>query len=237
MAYFSASISNEPMIGAVKVMAVKDASAPTDATSVRVYRRDMSTMTTVLVHTIPIGSVNNLTFSFLDKNVLSGRQYRYTLTPYAGATEKPSVVLNVDCKFDGVFISDSTGEFMAALNTSYKVKKNTPVGYVRTLASKYPHVVRNSLANYASGSVDGIFMPFTADCQPDIANSAQYKRNVFDMLSNGEMKSLRTHDGYGWLVSIDSDSSRGSDQFAHADVISFSWTEVGDFPTTGLVML
>lgn len=237
MAYFTASISNEPMMGAVKVVATRDPASPTDATSVRVYRRDMSTTSTILIHTIPIASASNLTFSFLDKNVLSGRRYRYTLTPYAGSTAKPAVVLNVDCRFDGIFISDSTGEFMAALNSSYRVKQNTPVGYVQTLSSKYPHVIRNSLANYASGSVEGIFMPFTADCQPDIGSAGKYKRDAFNMLSNGQMKVLRTHDGYGWLMSVDSDASRGSDQFAHADTIAFNWTEVGEFPTTGVVML
>lgn len=178
-----------------------------------------------------------LNFSFLDKNVLSGGNYRYTLIPMIGLDEQTPVNVTVACAFNGIIVSDSTGDFIASLNMDYKFKRNTPVSYVQPLSSKYPHTVRNSLANYSTGSVDGIFTEYGVDCTPNISTMKSYKDSAMEMLSNGLVKTLRTFDGHGWLISVDSDISRNTDKFINSDTIAFNWTEVGVFPTTGVIML
>ena len=237
MAYLSATGTNQPLLCAIKIESVKDDEAPVDATSVSVQRRDMAGSTWILITTITVESVDDLTFSFLDKNVLSGHTYRYSLTPYVGGSAQTIVLADVTCVFDGIAVTDTTGDYVATLNINYKAKKNIPVGYVQPLSSKYPHAVRNGSANYFSGSAEGIFTPYTVACVPDVTNMNSYKDGAIEMLSNGLVKTLRTYDGHGWLVNIDGEPSRNTDEFINGDTISFNWTEVGAFPTTGVVMM
>ena len=237
MAYLSATGTNQPLLGAIKIESVKDDEAPVDATSVRVQRRDMAGSTWILITTIEIEDESELTFSFLDKNVLSGHTYRYSLTPYVAGSAQAIVLVDVVCIFDGIAVTDTSGDYVATLNVNYRAKKNMPVGYVQPLSSKYPHAVRNGSANYFSGSAEGIFTPYTIACLPDITNMNSYKDAAIEMLSNGLVKTLRTYDGHGWLVNIDGEPSRNTDEFINGDTISFNWTEVGAFPTTGVVMM
>ena len=237
MAYLSATGTNQPLLGAIKIESVKDDEAPVDATSVRVQRRDMAGSTWILITTIEIEDESELTFSFLDKNVLSGHTYRYSLIPYVDDSAQAIVNVDVVCVFSGIAVTDTSGDYVATLNVNYRAKKNMPVGYVQPLSSKYPHAVRNGSANYFSGSAEGIFTPYTIACVPDITNMNSYKDAAIEMLSNGLVKTLRTYDGHGWLVNIDGEPSRNTDEFINGDTISFNWTEVGAFPTTGVVML
>lgn len=237
MAYLTMVATNQPLLGAIKIQSTKHAEAPSDATSVEVKRRDTSGATTILITTIEIETVNDLTFSFLDKNVLSGHTYRYTLTPFVGEVEQTPVNADIECSFDSIIVCDTSGDYIASLNVNYKAKKNIPVGYVQPISSKYPHAIRNSSANYFSGSAEGIFVPFTLACVPDMTTIEAYKDAALEMLCNGLAKTLRTYDGHGWLVNIDGEPARNIDEFANGDTISFNWTEVGVFPTTGVVML
>ena len=237
MAYLTATGTNESLLGAIKIVSVKHAEAPLDATDVKVSRRDMSGATWTVLTTFEIASVDGLTFSFLDRNVLTGHTYRYAIVPLVGEGEMPPVNVDVTCSFDGIFVSDTSGDYMASLDVNYKSKKNIPIGYVQPISSVYPHAVRNSSANYFSGTVEGIFTPYTVTSLPDIANMNAYKDATLEMLCNGLVKTLRTYDGHGWLVSIDGEPARNTDQFINGDTIAFNWTEVGVFPTTGVVML
>lgn len=237
MAYLTATGTNQPQLGAIQVNSVKAVGGQVDATSVKVKRRDMAGATTILIATITVASVDALTFGFLDRNVITGHTYRYSIVPVVGETEQAPVNLDVTCSYSAIFISDTTGYYVASLNVSYKSKKNIPVGYVQPLSSKYPHVIRNGSANYFTGTVEGIFTPYTVACIPDLANMNAYKDTVLEMLCNGNVKTLRTYDGHGWLISVDGEPSRNTDEFINSDTISFNWTEVGVFPTTGVVML
>lgn len=286
MAYLIAVGSNQPLLGAIKIESAKMDGGQTDATSVKVRRRDMAGNTWTTITTFAISSADGFDFTFLDRNVLSGHTYRYEIIPMVATEEQSAVVINVRCLYDAIFVSDSSGDFIAPFNISYKANKNIPTSYVHPLASKYPHAVRNSLANYFSGSVEGMFIPFDiksystpilnnsdllfigddadgfdivdgdliytgvntysiSDSQlffeqngmPNIEEANVYKDATIEMLSNGLVKTLRTYDGHGWLVNIDGEPSRNTDGFYNADTISFNWTEIGVFPTTGVVML
>jgi hypothetical protein len=237
MAYLTATGTNQRLLGAIQIDSVKAVGAPIDAASVEVSRRDMAGSTVILIATIDINVVDDLTFSFLDKNVLSGHTYRYSLVPLVGEVEQTTVNVTVLCSFDAIFVSDTSGDYMASLNVKYQAKKNIQTGYVQPLSSKYPHAVRNSSANYFSGSAEGVFVPYSVACVPVLSTMEAYKDAALEMLANGLTKTLRTYDGHGWLVSIDGDLSRNTDQFIGGDSISFNWTEVGIFPTTGVVIL
>lgn len=237
MAYLSVTGTNQPLLGAIQIDSVKDGAAPIDATSVKVNRRDMSGATTILITTITVTGVNDLTFSFLDRNVITGHTYRYSVIPVVGAVEQAAVNKDVACLYNAIFVADTSGIYVASLNVNYKAKKNIPVGYVQPISSKYPHAIRNSSANYFTGSAEGIFTPFTVTCLPDTTTTNAYKDAALEMLCNGIVKTLRTYDGHGWLVTIDGEPSRNTDEFIGGDTITFNWTEVGVFPTTGVVML
>jgi hypothetical protein len=225
------------MLGYIKVTSVKHAEAPADATSVKIYRKRTVDASPLLLYTFDVDSVDDLSFSFADKNVLSGQTYQYSIVPVVGLAEQLPVTISVVCSFDSIIISDTSGDYIATLNISYKSRKNTPVAYVHPLSSQYPHAVRNGNANYFTGTVEGVFIPYTVSCSPNTAGAKTYRDAALEMLTNGITKTLRTYDGYGWLISVDGDQAINADTFIGSETISFSWTEIGAFPTTGVVIL
>ena len=109
MAYLTATGTNESLLGAIKIVSVKHAEAPLDATDVKVSRRDMSGATWTVLTTFEIASVDGLTFSFLDRNVLTGHTYRYAIVPIVGEVEQTAVNVDVLCSFNAIFVCDTTG--------------------------------------------------------------------------------------------------------------------------------
>jgi hypothetical protein len=234
MAYQTVILTNEPLLGGVKISSTKAVGAPIDATSVIIKRKETTAMVYDNIATIAVASVDDLTFQVIDRNVLTGRMYDYLLTPVVGDVEQLGAGASVAVSYSALFITDSTGTYMAPLDITCTAQKNTQVSYVQPLKSKYPHAVRNGDANYSTGNAEGMFLTFTGDCTPDLTNSHTYKESVLEMLVNGLPKVLRVPDGRGWYISVDGDPKRNTDEFLGADTISFSWTEIGALPKIGV---
>lgn len=176
-------------------------------------------------------------FHMLDKHVLSGNTYEYLLVPVIDDIQMVGVSAEIDYDMPFLHVEDSSGEMFAYMNISVTEQRNTSVGYVKPLWGKYPHVVRNSDTNYASGSTEALFIPFDSACMPDVSKATRSRNTALDMLTNGLQKVMRTPDGRGWTISVDSEPRVNKDEFFGADTVSFDWTEIGEFPSTGVIML
>lgn len=221
----------------IEIVATKTPDAPTDALSFIVKRRKLPDVLYTTIATIPTMLPSDMTFTLLDTNVLSGNTYQYLLVPVVSGVEMLGVSASIEYYQPFLHLSDLSGELFAYLNISVTEQRNTSVGYVKPLRGKYPHAVRNSDTNYASGSAEALFLPFTSACVPDVSKATLSRNNALDMLTNGLQKVMRTPDGRGWTISVDGEPRVNKDEFFGADTISFDWTEIAAFPETGVITL
>lgn len=189
-------------------------------------------------YTIEDNSIfSEVNFHVLDNHVLSGNTYEYLLIPVIDDVQMLGVSAEIDYDMPFLHVADTSGELFAYMNISVTEQRNTAVGYVKPLWGKYPHAVRNSDTNYASGSAEALFIPFDSSCVPDISKATRSRNSALDMLTNGLQKVMRTPDGRGWTISVDGEPRVNKDEFFGADTVSFDWTEIGEFPATGVIAL
>lgn len=237
MDYQSIELINSQTRAGIEIVATKLPDAPTDSLSFLVKRRKLPDVLYTNIAIVPTILPAGMTFSLLDTNVLSGNTYQYLLVPVVGGVEMLGVSASIEYYQPFLHISDISGELFAYMNISVTEQRNTSVGYVKPLAGKYPHAVRNSETNYASGSAEALFLPFTSACVPDVSKATPSRNNALDMLTNGLQKVMRTPDGRGWTISVDGEPRVNKDEFFGADTISFEWTEIAAFPETGVITL
>ena len=237
MAYQTLQLINSPTLAGVEIVATKLPNAPTDASSFIVKRKKLPGGLFVPITMVPIVLPSQMSFRLLDKNVLSGNTYQYLLTPVVNGFESVGISSTVVCDLPLLHIYDNSGALFAYMNISVSEQRNTSVNYVKPLYGKYPHVVRNSDTNYASGTAEALYLPFNASCTPDVAQSTATNFKVLEFLTNGLPKVMRTPDGRGWAISVNGEPRVNKDEFFGADTVSFDWTEIAAIPETGVVVL
>ena len=112
--------------------------------------------------------------------------------------------------------------------------RNTPSSVVELLHSRYPIFIRNTVANYDTGSCKGSFVPldetsceFAYDSEQDYTR-IKYQREFMDYICDSIPKILKLPDGRLWLVQITPNPSDAANQQYNDREISWSWVEVGD---------
>lgn len=201
-----------------------------------------------------VATENELNFVLDDVMVKSGATYEYHVDLCVGDSVVDKTSLSVLCDFQGVsvtflegvqYIDDVTGEpveRMALVNMhsafgtrenkmKIDVKRNTDVQYVKTLNKRFPMRVSNSMQDYHTGSVTALFGVSACNDWNRWEANAKNERYM-EFLCNGETKYLRTGDGKAYEVSIDGAVDLGWSDYDQLAMLSFSWTQVGNFDIT-----
>ena len=114
--------------------------------------------------------------------------------------------------------------------------RNIPSSNVELLNSKYPVFVRNTIANYDTGTCKASFMPFVTDendCELAYGSEydykrIQYQRKFMDFICDGVPKILKMPDGRMWIVQITPNPTDTANVKYNNREISWSWVEIGD---------
>lgn len=228
MAYQTITATNMEVQCGIQIQCIATGTAVGNVSSVVLKKRYTGTSTWKNICTVEIESVDDFSFSYFDPDTRSGFSYDYIAVPVINNIEQVGVMTSCTCKFNGIYIADSTSVWVALFNCEYNKIKNTQVSYILTLASRFPKRVSNASTNYYSGSVTGLFLPVDYSCEPLIEQANEYKNAVLDFLCNGRQKLLKTYDGNAWIVSIDSNPKENFSRFAGASTITFYWTEIGE---------
>lgn len=218
------------------------------------------------VQLFDVDDPSNFSFTFVDYYVIPMKTYRYIFVPFKTDTQQsqspglsfPSNDYITPLQ-EGVMITDGETYYYSDLDVEIKASRQYAVSYVQPYYARTPHAIHNGNLDYYKGSCSALWLP-----KDDSGNyikegcsewkrirtegnwewiktregSNEYKQGFMNWLTDGNPKVLKTRQGQAWLVSIDEEISNYDDDFIDDGHISFNWTEIGDMPTTGgIVML
>ena len=165
----------------------------------------------------------------------SGAVYEYAVVPVLYGTEGLYSSCTVDSKFDQLFIIEDEMVYGTEFTDNFcDTTRNIPSSTVELLNSKYPVFIKNTIANYDTGTCKGEFVPLDEDeCTADFSPEGDYKRiraqkETMDMISDGIPKILKLSDGRIWLIQTTPNPADTADQTYNNRYITFSWVEIGD---------
>lgn len=207
---------------------------PTGLTEIRIKKKKETEMVWKTIYTHPVTSVKDLTVSFEDQNTVAGVHYTYAAIPVISGREGVGVTGRIVADFQGWMIADSTDEYVVGLNVTFSKQKKTSLAYVQTLGSKYPYAVSNGNLNYYVGNFSGLFLPRNEHGEFVKDGAYLFKTQVMEFLGNGKTKILKSADGEALKIHVDDTIDLEQNEYKDAANIKFNFTEIGDFPSTGL---
>lgn len=144
----------------------------------------------------------------------------------------------VKSEFNKIFLIEDSTVYGTEITDGFcDTTRNIPSANLELLNSKYPIFVRNSIANYDTGSCKGSFMKTESDegecVELDYSNEHSYKRvmyqkEVMDFICDGVPKILKNIDGRKWLIQVMPNPTDTADEVYNNRNISFEWVEIGN---------
>lgn len=201
-------------------------------TSIKIKRRVKGTFDWIVLTQIPISSIEDLTFTFIDRLNANETEYEYAFVPMLNDIEGNYITNSILSKFNGVFIGDSDSIYKLYYDVSYGTnKRNQSIGTFEPLGQQFPVIVANGLLSYESGTISATVLNegYDKDGVLDRKATVQAKDVLKDFLTNRKAKILKDWNGNIWLcivtgspqVTYRSGSGMGIPQ------VTFDWTEIG----------
>ena len=183
-----------------------------------------------------INTVDDFSINFPDYFISSGQQCEYAIVPVTYGTEGNYSISQITPIFSKMFLIEGNTVWSTDITDGFcDTTRNIPSANVELLNSKYPIFVRNTIANYDTGSCIGSFVPFidaescllSYDKQYDYQR-IKYQREFMDFICDGIPKILKLPDGRSWIIQVTPNPTDTADAIYNNRKISFSWVEVGD---------
>lgn len=200
--------------------------------AIKIKRRVQGTFNWLTLKTIPVNTVEDLTFVFNDLLNQNNVMYEYALVPIIEDVEGEYIINTVLSQFNGVFIGDAETIYKFLYEVEYgNNQRNQQIGVFQVLGKQYPVFVANGELSYESGSVTATIL--NEDFQKNGINRTaitQLKDAIKDFLTNRKAKILKDFNSNIWLCIVNSNIgvTYKSSYGMGIPVINFEWTEVGD---------
>lgn len=200
--------------------------------AIKIKRRVQGTFNWLTLKTIPVNTVEDLTFVFNDLLNQNNVMYEYALVPIIEDVEGEYIINTVLSQFNGVFIGDAETIYKFLYEVEYgNNQRNQQIGVFQVLGKQYPVFVANGELSYESGSVTATIL--NEDFQQNGINRTaitQLKDSIKDFLTNRKAKILKDFNSNEWLCIVNSNIgvTYKSGYGMGIPVINFEWTEVGD---------
>lgn len=182
-----------------------------------------------------IASISDFAIYYNDYTNAAGAAYEYAIVPVLYGTEGIYSACMAESNFGNLFIIENNLVYSTDITDGFcDTTRNIPSSTVELLNGKYPIFIRNSIANYDSGSCRGSFVPFEEDeCTMDLSADGDYRRityqkNTMDILADGVPKILKLPDGRIWLIQTTPNPTDTAEDSYNNRYITFSWVEIGD---------
>lgn len=201
--------------------------------AIKIKRRVQGTFNWLTLNTIPINSVEDLTFVFNDMLNAYNVQYEYALVPIIEDVEGEYLINSILSQFNGVFIGDHNTIYKFLYDVNYGTNaRNQQIGTFEPLGNQYPIIVANGVLSYESGVVSATIL--NTDYEEtgiiDPSNIVQEKTAIKDFLTNKKAKILKDWNGNLWLCMIvdNPQITYKSGSGMAVPQIQFNWTQIGD---------
>lgn len=182
-----------------------------------------------------VNTIDDFHINYPDYFVASGQPVEYAVVNVMNGCEGTYAVTQVTSQFDKLFLIEGSTVWGTEITDGFcDTTRNIPSSTVELLNRKYPIFVRNTIADYDTGSCRGSFVPLDEDTCELAYDSAQdygrikYQRAFMDYICDSIPKILKLPDGRLWLIQVTPNPSDTANQQYNDREISWSWVEVGD---------
>lgn len=201
--------------------------------AIKIKRRIQGEFNWLTLQTIPINTVEDLSFVFNDLLNKNNVTYEYALVPVIEDVEGEYLINSILSQFNGVFIGDAETIYKFFYEVSYgNNQRNQQVGVFQVLGKQYPVLVANGALSYETGSVTATILndDFEQTGVIDRTAITQQKDAIKDFLTNKKAKILKDWNSNEWLCIVNSNIgvTYKSNFGMGIPVINFEWTEIGD---------
>lgn len=200
-----------------------------DATSeIRIKRRKAGEFKWKTLYIKPVNTIDDFQFTIEDKLNASNIDYEYAYVPVVNGEEAKISYTGVKSQFDGYFLSDPFRDLHIILNAKNEITYNQETLVQTTIGRKFPFVIKNGDVGYYSGTLSASFAPRTADCSWDVENSAKWREEIDEYLTNGVPKILKDWMGHIYIVSIIDAIPEDAGNYVYAPVYQINWVQIGN---------
>lgn len=181
-----------------------------------------------------VESTEDFVVNYPDYFVASGQSVEYAILPVLYGLEGNYATTRVVSKFNKMFLIEGGIVWGTEITDGYcDTTRNIPSSTVELLNSRYPIFVRNTIANYDTGTCKGSFVPldeesceFAYDSEQDFQR-IKYQRDFMDYICDSIPKILKLPDGRLWLVQVTPNPTDTANQAYNDREITWSWVEIG----------
>lgn len=183
-----------------------------------------------------INGIDDFVINYPDYLVASGETVEYAIVPVLYGAEGNYAVSKITPQFDNMFLIEGDTVWSTQITDGFcDTTRNIPSSTVELLNHKYPIFVRNTIANYDTGTCSGSFVPIADEDACELAYDSEYdyqrityQRAFINFISDGIPKILKLPDGRLWIVQVTPNPTDTANTVYNNREISFSWVEIGD---------
>lgn len=204
-----------------------------EVTAIKIKRRIKGEFNWLTLETVPINSLEDLTFLFIDRLNVSNTEYEYALVPIIEGVEGGYLINSILSKLRGVFIGDFDTVYKFMYDVQYGTNmRNQKTGVFTPLGRQYPVIIANGVISYDSGSASGSILndDFQDTGLIDPKAIVDKKKILKDFLTNKKAKLLRDWNGNAWLCMITDSPTVNYKEGSSLQIpmVNFNWTQIGD---------
>ena len=185
----------------------------------------------------PINTIEDFNIKFSNKTCALTYEYEHAIVPVLNGIEGVYAISKTRCESDRLVIVDEDELWSTSITDGFCDRTRVaPSATVETLFDRYPHVIRNTRANYDTITVSGTWMPTEdeSDCilmdlndTTNVGMMTALNNKVKDFLTNDKIKLVKNVDGALFLGFVTTPPSDTADQIYNNRKISFGLTETG----------
>jgi len=183
-----------------------------------------------------IHSTDDFVINYPDYFIASGQTVEYAVVNVLYGAEGNYATTKITPKFSQMFLIENGVVWGTEITDgNCNTTRCIPSSTVELLNSRYPIFIRNTLANYDTGTCTVSFVPLMDEAGCDLAYDDQhdyqrirYQKEFMDFLTDGIPKILKLPDGRLWIIQVTPSPSDSAKTRYNDREISWSWVEIGD---------
>lgn len=201
-----------------------------NTTHIVIKRRKQDELEWKTIYVQPIDKLEDFDIHEADTTARSATTYEYAAVAVRDGIEGTYNKMTVESSFDKIYLVEKDQMYGTSIGDGYcDTTRNIPSAVTPLLNNKYPIYIRNTRANYDTGSLSlGFIDTETCPFNFDDKNRVPYQRKVMDFLCDAKPKLLKLPDGRMWLIMVTGNPTDTADNYYANRKINFEWTEIGD---------